>query len=131
MDAEKLDRLYVDISSLSDFSFCLCAELIDDEDRVFTLGYDVIEERSTKTISLKKQMRLMKRLNDYWGYDRAYECKQPYIDHFNIHFDKVKCIRFTVLNNTKLLDDNRERRLVDYKFLINDIYYIENEEKDV
>lgn len=130
-DAEKLDRLYIDVTSLSDFSFCISVDLIDDEGKVFALGYDVVEEKATKTISLKKQMRLIKRLNDYFGFDRAYECKQKYVDHFNIHFNKIKCIQFTVLNNLKFLDDNRERRMIDYKFLINNIYYSVNDEKDV
>lgn len=125
-DATKLDRLYVDATSNSDLACILQADLIDQKGQSFTLGYDMVEEKKRSFFSLQKQWKVIKKLNDADSILEGYRKREEYEKKFaEFDFKNVTEIRFTVLNNTKFLDDHRERLTPCYKFVLNNVYYSE------
>ena len=126
-DATKLDRLYVDVTSQCDFACILQADLIDDKGQSFTLGYDMVVQGKRSFFSLQKQWKVIKKLNDADAILSGFRDREEYEKKFaEFGFKNVVKIRFTVLNNTKFLDDHRERRPSTYRFTINNLYYSEN-----
>lgn len=125
-DASKLDRLYLDVTSQCDFECILQAELIDAKGDSFTLGYDMVVQGKRSVFSLQKQWKAIKKLNDADCILEGYRKREEYEQKFTaFDFAHVKEIRFSVLNNTKFLDDHRERRTPCYRFTINNCYYSE------
>ncbi len=131
-DATKLDRLYFEIESLCDFECIVSADLIDRNGKTFELGYDMVEERTSNFFSLEKQWKSIKILNSADDVVEGYRMREKYEERFrSFDFEHVVSIKFHVLNNTKLLDDNRERRTPEYKFIIRSVYYSEGYEETI
>lgn len=131
-DATSLDRLYFELESLCDFECIISADLIDQNGKAFELGYEMLEERKCCSFSIKKQWRVIKNLNNADDMIEGYRNREKYEEHFrSFDFKHVVAIRFNVLNNTKMLDDNRERRTPKYTFIINSVYYSEGYEETI
>ena len=74
--------------------------------------------------SLQKQWKVIKKLNDADSILEGYKNREQYEKKFSdFDFKNVTKIRFTVLNNTKFLDNHRERRTPPYKIILNNVYY--------
>ena len=116
-EGNQIDRVYCNVQSFSDEAFILGVNLIDAKGNRYKVGYDVVKENSMNEISIAVSELMQNELNKYPIYDVDLNRRKS----MGFLFNEVHELELVFSNNVKLLDDNRERKSLEYRFYIDSI----------